>query len=166
MKKPDIILVDDHQIFRRGIKSILTIEGIATVIGEASTGREFIESLSHLKPDLVLMDIDMPDMNGLEATEKALQLMPDLKIIAFTMFGDEEYFVRLIELGAVGYVLKSSDISELEKAILVIMKGEKYYSNHQLQNAAVNPENDKLKQLAEKKKQTGKPHENLFPPWF
>ena len=166
MKKPDIILVDDHQIFRKGIKSILTMENIATIVGEASTGKEFIELLSHLKPELVLMDIDMPDMNGLEATEKALEVMPDLKIIAFTMFGDEEYFLRMIELGAMGYILKSSDISEVEKAIHIVMKGNKYFSNHQFKKAAIHPENDKLKKLAESKKQTDKAHEDLFPPWF
>ena len=130
MKKPDIIIVDDHQIFRQGVKSIVTSENIANVIGEANNGVEFLNLLTDLKPDLVLLDIDMPGMNGLEATKKALELYPDLKIIAFTMFGDEEYFIGMIELGAVGYILKSSDISELEKAITVIMNGEKYFSNH------------------------------------
>jgi len=130
MKKPDIIIVDDHQIFRQGVKSIVTSENIANVIGEANNGVEFLNLLTDLKPDLVLLDIDMPGMNGLEASKKALELYPDLKIIAFTMFGDEEYFIGMIELGAVGYILKSSDISELEKAITVIMNGEKYFSNH------------------------------------
>ena len=130
MKKPDIIIVDDHQIFRQGVKSIVTSENIANVIGEANNGVDFLNLLTDLKPDLVLLDIDMPGMNGLEASKKALELYPDLKIIAFTMFGDEEYFIGMIELGAVGYILKSSDISELEKAITVIMNGEKYFSNH------------------------------------
>jgi DNA-binding NarL/FixJ family response regulator len=130
MKKPDIIIVDDHQIFRQGVKSIVTSENIANVIGEANNGVEFLNLLTDLKPDLVLLDIDMPGMNGLEASKKALEMYPDLKIIAFTMFGDEEYFIGMIELGAVGYILKSSDISELEKAITVIMNGEKYFSNH------------------------------------
>jgi len=168
MKKPDIIIVDDHQIFRQGIKSIITLENIATVIGEATNGKEFLELLSQIKPDLVLLDIDMPEMNGLEATEKALKLMPDLKIIAFTMFGDEEYFLRMIELGAVGYVLKSSDISELEKAIHFIMKGEKYFSNPQfIKKSAVprHPESisDGRRTIKTRKnKGTG----DLFPPWF
>jgi len=168
MKKPDIIIVDDHQIFRQGIKSIITLENIATVIGEATNGKEFLELLSQIKPDLVLLDIDMPEMNGLEATEKALKLMPDLKIIAFTMFGDEEYFLRMIELGAVGYILKSSDISELEKAIHFIMKGEKYFSNPQfIKKSAVPgpPEfiTDGRRAIKNhKNKGTG----DLFPPWF
>jgi len=131
-EKPEIIIVDDHQIFRQGLKSLVTIENIATVIGEASNGNEFIELLSHLKPDLVLMDIDMPYMNGMEATRKALELMPDLKIITFTMFGEEEYYYKMIDLGVKGFILKSSGINELEKAIHDVMLGESYFSNELL----------------------------------
>ena len=132
MKKPEIIIVDDHLIFRQGLKSLVTVENIATVIGEASNGMEFIELLSHLKPDLVLMDIDMPRMNGMEATQKALELMPDLKIIAFSMFSDEEYYYKMIDVGVKGFILKSSGISELEKAIQDVMMGESYFSNELL----------------------------------
>jgi len=132
MKKPEIIIVDDHLIFRQGLKSLFTIENIATVIGEASNGKEFIDLLSTLKPDLVLMDIDMPHMNGMEATQKALELMPEIKIIAFTMFGDEEYYYKMVELGVRGFILKSSGIAELEKAIEDVMNGESYFSNELL----------------------------------
>ncbi|HEY3390885.1 MAG TPA: response regulator transcription factor, partial [Prolixibacteraceae bacterium] len=114
IKKPDIIIVDDHMIFRQGLKSLITIENIATVIAEASNGIEFIELLSHHKPDLVLMDIDMPHMNGMDATRKAMEMMPDLKIIAFTRFGDEDYYYKMIDLGVKGFILKSSGINELE----------------------------------------------------
>jgi DNA-binding NarL/FixJ family response regulator len=127
MEKPKIILVDDHDIFRQSLKSLITIENIATVIGEASNGQEFLELLSHLQPDLVLMDIDMPEMNGLEATQKAMIHRPDLKIIAFTMYRDDEYILRMKELGAKGYLIKSNDFSELEKAIHLIHKGEEYF---------------------------------------
>ena len=136
--KPDLIIVDDHLIFRQGLKSLITFENIATVIGEASNGLEFIELLSHLKPDLVLMDIDMPHMNGMEATQKALELLPDLKIIAFTMFGDEEYYYKMIDLGVKGYILKSSGINELEKAISEVMLGESYFSNELLRKIISN----------------------------
>jgi len=139
-KKADLIIVDDHQIFRQGLKSIITMEGIATVIGEASNGKEFIELLAHLKPDLVLMDIDMPLMNGMEATQKALEIMPDLKIIAFTMYGDEDYYYRMVELGAKGYILKSSGINELEIAIEQVMRGESYFSNEVLRKIITNLE--------------------------
>ena len=138
MKKPAIIIVDDHLIFRQGLKTLFTIENIATVIGEASNGIEFIELLSHLKPDLVLMDIDMPHMNGMEATQKAMAMMPDLKIIAFTMFGDEDYYYKMVELGVKGFILKSSGINELEKAVHDVMEGESYFSNEVLRNIITN----------------------------
>ncbi len=131
-EKPNIIIVDDHLIFRQGLKSILTLEGIANIIGEASNGVELIKLLSTLKPDLVLMDIDMPQMNGLDATEKALEIMPDLKIIAFSMFSDEEYYYKMIDRGVKGFILKTSGINELETAIQNVMIGESYFSNELL----------------------------------
>jgi DNA-binding NarL/FixJ family response regulator len=138
MTKPNIIIVDDHLIFRQGLKSLITIENIATVMAEASNGKEFIELLSHQKPDLVLMDIDMPHMNGFEATRLALELQPELKIIVFTMFGDEDYYYRMIDLGVKGFILKSSGISELEKAIREVMLGESYFSNELLRKIISN----------------------------
>jgi len=131
-KKPDIIIVDDHLIFRQGLKSIITLESIANVIGEASNGIEFIELLSTLRPDLVLMDIDMPRMNGLDATAKALEILPDLKIIAFSMFSDEEYYYKMIDRGVKGFILKTSGINELETAIQNVMLGDTYFSNELL----------------------------------
>jgi len=133
-RKPDIIIVDDHLIFRRGLKSIITVENIATVIGEASNGTEFIDLLSYLNPDLVLMDIDMPVMNGIDATRQALKLRPELRIIAFTMFGDEAYYNMMIDLGVKGFILKSGGIDELEDAIAEVMKGDNYFSNALLNN--------------------------------
>ncbi len=127
--QPNIIIVDDHLIFRQGLKSLITLEHIAHVIGEASNGIEFIALLSQLKPDLVLMDIDMPQMDGMEAAKKALELMPDLKIIVFTMFSDEDYYHKMIDLGVKGFILKSSGINELEKAIKEVMLGESYFSS-------------------------------------
>jgi DNA-binding NarL/FixJ family response regulator len=137
-RKPDIIIVDDHMIFRMGLKSLLTIENIATVIGEASNGKDFIDQLSSLKPDLVLMDIDMPHMNGMEATQKALELMPDLKIIAFTMFGEEADYNLMIDLGVKGFILKSSGINELEDAIEDVMKGKYYFSSELMGKININ----------------------------
>src|ERR1035437_2788683 len=132
MEIPTLIIVDDHVIFRHGIKSMLSIENIATVIGEASNGIEFIELLSHVKPDLVLMDIDMPYMNGLDATQNALNIYPDLKIIALTMFSDEEYYYKMIDRGVKGFILKTSGINELENAIQNVMNGDSYFSNELL----------------------------------
>ena len=136
--KPKIIIVDDHLIFRQGLTSIITSENIATVIGEASNGIEFIELISKLKPDIVLMDIDMPHMNGLDATEKAMQLIPELKIIVFSMFSDEEYYHKMIERGVKGFILKTSGINELENAIHEVMRGESYFSNELLRKIISN----------------------------
>ena len=136
--KPKIIIVDDHLIFRQGLTSIITSENIATVIGEASNGIEFIELISKMKPDIVLMDIDMPHMNGLDATEKAIKLIPELKIIVFSMFSDEEYYHKMIERGVKGFILKTSGINELENAIHEVMRGESYFSNELLRKIISN----------------------------
>ena len=127
--KPNLILVDDHLIFRQGLKDMITVENIASVIGEASNGVEFLKLLPAQKPDLVLMDIDMPLMNGLEATRRALMLIPDLKIMAFTMFGDKEYNDKIKELGAKGFVPKTVNIEELELAIETVLNGQNYFQN-------------------------------------
>jgi DNA-binding NarL/FixJ family response regulator len=138
LKKPTIIIVDDHLIFRQGLKSILTADNFATVIGEASNGIELLELLAVKKPDIVLMDIDMPHMNGIVATEEALKLIPDLKIIAFTMYGDEDFYYKMIDRGVKGFILKTSGISELENAISEIMLGESYFSNELLRKIITN----------------------------
>ncbi|MFT3751668.1 MAG: response regulator transcription factor [Paludibacter sp.] len=138
LRKPNIIIVDDHLIFRQGLNSILTVGNIANVIGEASNGLEFLELLSTQKPDLVLMDIDMPHMNGIDATEKALALIPDLKIIAFTMFSDEDYYYKMIDRGVKGFILKTSGINELEAAVRQVILGESYFSNELLRQIISN----------------------------
>ena len=161
MKKPDIIIVDDHLIFRQGLKSLITSENFASVIGEASNGKEFIDLLSYLKPDLVLMDIDMPHMNGMEATKQALELIPDLKIIIFTMFGDEEYYYKMIDLGVKGFILKSSGINELEKAIQVVMLGESFFSNELLRKIITNFSRKNIQKTVEYKSLTDRELEIL-----
>jgi DNA-binding NarL/FixJ family response regulator len=149
--KPNIIIVDDHLIFRQGLISIITSENIANVIGEASDGYEFVELLADLRPDLVLMDIDMPKMNGIEATRKAMKLMPELKIIAYTMFGEEEYYYKMIELGIKGFILKSTTITELENAFQEVMIGKTYFSpqfqNKIANSTSLNAEEEKLRQM-------------------
>jgi len=161
IKKPTMIIVDDHLIFQQGLKAIIGSEGIATVIGEAANGKEFIELLSHHKPDLVLMDIDMPQMNGMEATQKALEIMPDLKIIALTMFGDEEYYYKMIDLGVKGFILKSAGINEVEKAIHDVMLGESYFSNELLRKIILNFSRKKSETINEYKNLTSREIEVL-----
>jgi DNA-binding NarL/FixJ family response regulator len=126
--RPDIIVVDDHLIFRQGLTAIISTENIANVIAEAGNGDEFLRILPALKPDLVLMDINMPGINGVEATMRALEMVPDLKIIVYTMFGNEEYFLRMLDLGVKGFILKSGGIMELEQAIETVMEGGSYFT--------------------------------------
>ena len=142
MKKPKIIVVDDNQTFRQSLILLITIGNIAEVVGKASNGIVFLDLLSECKPDLVLMDVDMPEMNGLEATQKALELIPGLNILVFSMFGNEEYYTKMKELGVKGYMLKSCDIDEFEKAIRLVMTGGNYFFGDL---EKINTKNKKLK---------------------
>lgn len=113
MQKLKIYLVDDHKLFREGLKLLLSTQDFVHHIYEASNGREFIESLSLVDCDVVLMDIEMPEMNGIEATREALRLHPDLKIIVLSMYGDEQYYYKMIDAGAKGFMLKNTGIENV-----------------------------------------------------
>ncbi|HON18127.1 MAG TPA: response regulator transcription factor [Salinivirgaceae bacterium] len=127
-KLPRIMIVDDHAIFRKGLIMSLQSYNFCKIVGEAENGRAFIDKLPVLKPDLVILDIKMPEMDGFEATQKALNLMPSLKIIVLTMFEEIAYFQRMVDLGVVGFLLKSSDPRELNKAIQRVWSGDSYFS--------------------------------------
>ena len=126
--KIKVIIVDDHKMFREILLAILSnVEGIE-VVGEATNGMEFLSMLELLKANVVLMDIMMPGMNGLEALGLALEKYPDLKIIVLSMLCDIEFYDRLIEAGVSGYILKDSGKDELFRAIRTVAKGDKYFS--------------------------------------
>ena len=97
MKKSRIILVDDHKLFRDGLKFVIMQMDNLEVVAEASNGKEFLELLDHHEADLVLMDISMPELNGIEATRQAMAKYPKLKILALSMFCDEEYYYQMIQ---------------------------------------------------------------------
>jgi DNA-binding NarL/FixJ family response regulator len=128
MKIQQAILVDDHKIFRDGLKLLLNEISNIKVIAEASNGKEFLELLENNKPDIIFMDIKMPEMNGIDATRIALQKFPDLKVIILSMSGNEEHFSLSLNAGACAYLLKNSDKSEIEKAILSVLEGKNYFS--------------------------------------
>ena len=134
----NIVIVDDHSLFRNGMKLLLTNAGNFAIIAEASNGKEFIELLKTTIPDIVLMDIDMPEMDGIEATSKALEINPDLKIIGLSMYGEEEYYYKMIEAGVSGFLLKNSDINEVKTAITSVFDGGKYFSQELLYNVVRN----------------------------
>ncbi len=127
-KKTSVIIVDDHKIFRNGLLLLLNNFNFVNVVGQASNGEEFLEMLETKIPDIVLMDINMPRMNGIEATKIALEKYPELKIIALTTFLEDDYIEQMFEAGVEGYMLKRSDIDDFEKAIIRVHEGGNYFS--------------------------------------
>lgn len=133
MKNLIIALVDDHQLFREGLNLLLNNISYIDEVIEAGNGTEFLDSLKTKVPDLVFMDIDMPQPDGIETTRRALELYPDLNIIALSMYGEEDYYTRMISAGAKGFMLKNSSITDVEMAIDHVMSGKNYFSQEILE---------------------------------
>lgn len=134
MKKINIFLVDDHALFREGLRFLLLRMDFIDKIFEAQNGRDFLEQIVEVDNCIVLMDIEMPVMNGVEATKKALELRPDLKVIALSMYSEESYYTSMIEAGAAGFLLKNSSFSEVKKALQEVWEGRSYFSQDILQS--------------------------------
>jgi len=132
MKKLDLYIVDDHKMFREGMKLLLSMQGFVDKVHEASSGEEFLGNLSIVESDVVLMDIEMSGMNGIEAVAQAVQKNPDIKIIALTMYGDDQYFNKMLDAGAKGFVLKSAGIEQLSEAIQCVANGDYFFSEELL----------------------------------
>jgi len=128
MEKLNILIVDDHKLFREGLKILLQNLENVNEVWEAPDGEAFLSMLRTHHPDLVLMDIEMPRINGIEATIRGLEMMPDLKILALSMYGDEEYFQKMIDAGICGFLLKNSEFSEVKKAINSVAQGNNYFT--------------------------------------
>jgi len=123
-----ILLVDDHDLVRAGLKRILEDVKNIKVIGEACTGEEAIQMVRLRKPDVVIMDVNMPGIGGLETTRKILQIDANIKVIVVTVHVEEPYPTRLLEAGAAGYLTKSCAVDEIVVAIQAVAKGERYVS--------------------------------------
>ena len=128
MQKIRIILVDDHYVVRNGIRALFDDEEEIEVIGEASNGLEAIAKVIELKPDIAILDISMPQMNGLDAAAIINAEHSDTKTLIMSMHDNKDYILRSMEVGADGYLLKDSSKEEIVKAIKVVASGEKYYS--------------------------------------
>lgn len=133
-----IILADDHGLFLSGMKGLLSRRPECEVVGTASNGVECLELIRTSGHDVVLMDIDMPVMNGIEATEKAVAENPGEKIITLSMHGDDEFYFRMVEAGAKGFILKNSDIDEVLAAVRTVCEGGTYFSQELLQQLVGN----------------------------
>lgn len=123
-----IILADDHALVRAGIRALLANIPNVQVVGEAGTGEEVIALAEKIRPTLVLMDITMPGINGIESTQRLLERCPDIKVIILSMHLEQYYAVRVLQAGAKGYLLKGAREPELELAITSVARGETYLS--------------------------------------
>lgn len=121
-----VMLADDHELMREGIKHLLEFDGSIEVIAEASDGIECLDKLDKITPDLLLLDINMPNRNGIEVLEDLKKRKRKLKILMLTVHNEVDYLLKAIDIGADGYILKDSGSVELKKAINVVMNGESY----------------------------------------
>ena len=128
MPKAKVLLVDDHVVVRQGLKALFADEPDIEVVGEASNGREALERLEKLGPDVVLMDISMPGLNGIEATRQIQVRHPEVKVVVLSMHANEEYVFQVLQAGASGYVLKQSDSLEVLTAIRAAVAGGSFLS--------------------------------------
>jgi DNA-binding NarL/FixJ family response regulator len=124
-----IVLADDHKLIRDGIKTLLKKDARIEVIGEASDGEELLQIIETILPDLILIDISMPKLNGIDAIIRLKTINPNLKFIILTMHEEGDYVMKSLKIGAQGYLLKNCEFEELQKAITTVYEGGKYYNS-------------------------------------
>ena len=127
-KKIRVLLAEDHILVRQGFRRILEDDPGISVVGEARTGLEAIDQCKELKPDVVVMDLSMPDLGGLEATAEILKANPQIKILILSMYSNEAYVRKAFELGAKGYILKNAIEVDLTRAVMALAEGQAYFS--------------------------------------
>jgi DNA-binding NarL/FixJ family response regulator len=128
MKPIRTLLADDHTIVREGLRALLLADGGIQVVGEARNGREAVELATTLRPEVVVMDIAMPLLNGLEATRQILRIIPDMKVIILSAHNDDAYIDGMVSAGAVGFLIKQTSAQILAEAIRKVMAGHRFYS--------------------------------------
>lgn len=127
-KKMTVLIAEDHTVVRQGLSALINRQPDMQVIGEAGDGKEAVEKTKELCPDVVLMDIAMKHMNGLEATARIKKMAPEVKVLVLTMYENEEYIFQILRAGASGYLLKEAAMNDLISAIKAVKKGESYLS--------------------------------------
>jgi DNA-binding NarL/FixJ family response regulator len=128
MKRITVLLAEDHMIVREGLRALLEAEGDIEVVGEAQTGRQAVQLTKRLRPAVVVMDIAMPQLNGLEATQRILKAVPATRVLILSAHGDDGYLRQVVMLGAAGYLIKQTSADLLVRAIREIQKGNTFYS--------------------------------------
>lgn len=126
MSKMKVLIVDDHVIVREGLRALLETQPDIKIVGEAANGQEALNKVVEVKPDIVLMDITMPGINGLEATRQIKQRNPDVKILVLTVHEGDEYFFKMLTAGASGYFVKGGSSNELVSAMRIVRQGDVY----------------------------------------
>jgi len=149
MKKISVYIVDDHSLFREGLKMLLSNLDYIGNIYEAENGQQFIEGLTKNHVDIAMLDIEMPIMNGVQAARLAKEKAPGIKMIALSMYSDENYYFSMIEAGACGFLLKNSNFQEVEKAILDVYNDKSYISIEILNNIMKYPQKTKISNINE-----------------
>ena len=160
MKRPKLLIVDNNLHFRKRLIFLINVEKSATIVGEASQREELLRLLTLHQPDILLIDVDIPELNGIEVIREVLKVLPGLQVYAFTLFEDDEYIIGLTKIGVKGFILKSSAIFELDKDIYLLLKDENYIVNNQILNILnntitdrqINPKN--LKRISRRVKKT------------
>lgn len=127
MSEIKLLIVDDHKVVRQGMKSLLEEEEGLSIVGEAESGKEALEKIKELKPNLILLDINMPEMNGIEAAKRIGVDFPGTRVLIFSMHNDPDYILKSIENGVDGYLLKDADKEEILRAMNAVHSGEKYF---------------------------------------
>ena len=128
MSKIKVLVVDDHTLVRQGIRSLLALADDIEIVGEAADGREAVEKVGQLAPDVVLMDLAMPNMGGLEATRRIRRQFPATKVLVVTQYDDSEYVIPVIEAGARGFITKTASPVELASGIQAVHRGDSFLS--------------------------------------
>jgi DNA-binding NarL/FixJ family response regulator len=123
-----VLIADDHMMLREGLKRLLGAQAGIDVCGEAEEGRVAVDRVRELRPDVVLMDLAMPNLNGLDATKRILKARPKTRVLVFSMYFDDEYLRQAIDAGVAGYVLKDAPSEEVAQAVRVVATGQRYFS--------------------------------------
>ena len=161
MQKIRILLADDHTILRAGLRMMLNAQPDMEVVGEAQDGRQAIAEAQRLQPDVVLMDITMPDMNGIDATRQIKRMLPETKVLVLTMHENDEYVFQALRAGAAGYMLKEAADTDLISALRIIQSGQFYLSpmaqsvmvGDYLQRVRTGEEKDSYSSLTERERE-------------
>lgn len=160
MDKIKIVLLDDHQMFRDGVKAVLGDEDNIELIGETGSGKELFDLLSQVQPDLVITDISLPDISGIEVASRIVKHYPNMKVLMLSMHTNEEFIVKALKAGAHGYLPKDTSMDELLEAIQTIHQGEHYFNKDisniilkGLANQAKSPEDTTTDALTRREKE-------------